>query len=542
MAELFQNLSDRLSSVFDKLTGRGSLSESDVGEAMREVRRALLEADVALDVVRSFTDRVRAKAIGATVLKSIKPGQMVVKIVHDELVEMLGSDADPIDLAAAPPVGILMVGLQGSGKTTTTAKIAYRLKNRDRRKVLMASLDTRRPAAQEQLRVLGEQTEVDTLPIVAGQTPIQIARRAQDAARLGGYDVIIFDTAGRTTVDQELMAEAAQVKSEMTPHEVLLVADALTGQDAVNTAKAFEATVGITGIVLTRVDGDGRGGAALSMRAVTGKPIKLIGVGERWDALDDFHPRRIAGRILGMGDVISLVEKAAENIDAEKAKAIAQKMRKGSFDLEDLADQLKQMQRMGGMGGVMGMLPGMGKIKKQINEAGLEKDFKRQGAIISSMTPLERRNPKLLDARRKRRIASGSGTKVEDINKLIKMHRQMADMMKMVGKNPGMMAKMAGALGMGGGLGGMGGPSQAEIEKMQAELARLDPKALEQLPKEIRDLVPAKGRPAGVPSAAPPPKSAGVLPGLGGGGFRLPGLPGLGGVKPTLPGLPGKKK
>jgi signal recognition particle subunit SRP54 len=542
MAELFQNLSDRLSSVFDKLTGRGSLSESDVGEAMREVRRALLEADVALDVVRSFTDRVRAKAIGATVLKSIKPGQMVVKIVHDELVEMLGSDADPIDLAAAPPVGILMVGLQGSGKTTTTAKIAYRLKNRDRRKVLMASLDTRRPAAQEQLRVLGEQTEVDTLPIVAGQTPIQIARRAQDAARLGGYDVIIFDTAGRTTVDQELMAEAAQVKSEMNPHEVLLVADALTGQDAVNTAKAFEATVGITGIVLTRVDGDGRGGAALSMRAVTGKPIKLIGVGERWDALDDFHPRRIAGRILGMGDVISLVEKAAENIDAEKAKAIAQKMRKGSFDLEDLADQLKQMQRMGGMGGVMGMLPGMGKIKKQINEAGLEKDFKRQGAIISSMTPLERRNPKLLDARRKRRIASGSGTKVEDINKLIKMHRQMADMMKMVGKNPGMMAKMAGALGMGGGLGGMGGPSQAEIEKMQAELARLDPKALEQLPKEIRDLVPAKGRPAGVPSAAPPPKSAGVLPGLGGGGFRLPGLPGLGGGKPTLPGLPGKNK
>jgi signal recognition particle subunit SRP54 len=542
MAELFQNLSDRLSSVFDKLTGRGSLSESDVGEAMREVRRALLEADVALDVVRSFTDRVRAKAIGATVLKSIKPGQMVVKIVHDELVEMLGSDADPIDLAAAPPVGILMVGLQGSGKTTTTAKIAYRLKNRDRRKVLMASLDTRRPAAQEQLRVLGEQTEVDTLPIVAGQTPIQIARRAQDAARLGGYDVIIFDTAGRTTVDQELMAEAAQVKSEMNPHEVLLVADALTGQDAVNTAKAFEATVGITGIVLTRVDGDGRGGAALSMRAVTGKPIKLIGVGERWDALDDFHPRRIAGRILGMGDVISLVEKAAENIDAEKAKAIAQKMRKGSFDLEDLADQRKQMQRMGGMGGVMGMLPGMGKIKKQINEAGLEKDFKRQGAIISSMTPLERRNPKLLEARRKRRIASGSGTKVEDINKLIKMHRQMADMMKMVGKNPGMMAKMAGALGMGGGLGGMGGPSQAEIEKMQAELARLDPKALEQLPKEIRDLVPAKGRPAGVPSAAPPPKSAGVLPGLGGGGFRLPGLPGLGGGKPTLPGLPGKKK
>jgi signal recognition particle subunit SRP54 len=279
------------------------------------------------------------------------------------------------------------------------------------------------------------------------------------------------------------------------------------------------------------------------MRAVTGKPIKLIGVGERWDALEDFHPRRIAGRILGMGDVISLVEKAAENIDAEKAKAIAQKMRKGSFDLDDLGEQLKQMQRLGGMGGVMGMLPGMGKIKQQMASASLDdRVLKRQGAIISSMTPFERRNPKLLDARRKRRIASGSGTKVEDVNKLIKMHRQMADMMKMVGKNPGMMAKMAGALGMGGGLGGMGGPSPAEIEKMQAELARLDPKALEQLPKEIRDLVPAKGRPAGVPSAAPPPKSPGVLPGLGGGGFRLPGLPGLGGGKPTLPGLPGKKK
>ena len=548
MAELFQNLSDRLSGVFDKLTGRGSLSESDVNDAMREVRRALLEADVALDVVRSFTDKVRAKAIGATVLKSIRPGQMVVKIVHDELVAMLGSDAAPIDLIATPPVAILMVGLRGSGKTTTSAKIGYRLKTRDKRKVLMASLDTRRPAAQEQLRVLGEQTGVDTLPIVAGQTPLQIARRAEEAARLGGYDVLLLDTAGRTTIDQELMAEVAQVKAQARPHEVLLVADALTGQDAVNTAKAFESTVGITGIVLTRVDGDGRGGAALSMRAVTGKPIKLIGVGEKWDALEDFHPDRIAGRILGMGDIVSLVERAAETIDAEKAQAIAQKMRKGVFDLDDLAEQLKQMQRMGGMGGVMGMLPGMGKIKSQMAAANLDdRVLKRQGAIISSMTAFERRNPKVLDGKRKRRIAAGSGTKPEDINKLVKMHRQMADMMKMMGKNPGMMGKMASAMGLGGGgMGGMGGaPSPAEIERMQAELARLDPKALEQLPKELRDLVPPKGapKPGGAPLSPPPPKTGGGLPGLGGFMPRLPGLPGLGGGKlPPLPGPGGGKK
>ena len=541
MAELFQSLSDRLAGVFDKLTGRGALSQSDVNDAMREVRRALLEADVALDVVRSFTDRVRSKAVGAAVLKSIRPGQMVVKIVHDELVEILGSDAEPIDLAAAPPLGILMVGLQGSGKTTTTAKIAYRLKTRERRKVLMASLDTRRPAAQEQLRVLGEQTGVDTLPIVAGQTPLQIARRAQDAARLGGFDVILFDTAGRTTIDQELMAEVAQVKSLTNPHEVLLVVDALTGQDAVVTATAFEQTVGITGIVLTRIDGDGRGGAALSMRAVTGKPIKLLGVGEKWDALEDFHPRRIAGRILGMGDVVSLVEKAAESIDVEKAQQIAQKMRKGSFDFEDLAAQLEQMQKLGGMSNVMGMLPGMGKMKQQMAAANLDdRVLKRQGAIISSMTRLERRNPKILDGKRKRRIAAGSGTKVEDINKLIKMHRQMADMMKMVGKNPGMMSKMAGALGMGGGMGGMGAPSATELEKMQAELARLDPKALEQLPKEIRDLVPAK--PRGAPPPVSPPNFGGGLPGLGGGPRGFPGLPGLGGGRPPFPGQPGKKK
>ena len=525
---MFQSLSDRLSSVLDKLTKRGALSESDVAEAMREVRRALLEADVALDVVRDFTERVRVKAIGQEVLKSVTPGQMVVKIVNDELVRTLGSDAAPIDLHAAPPVVILMAGLQGSGKTTSTAKIAWRLTNRDKKKVLMASLDTRRPAAQEQLRVLGEQTEVATLPIVAGQQPIAIAKRALEAAKLGGYDVVLLDTAGRTTVDEELMVEVAEIKAATNPHEILLVVDSLTGQDAVNTAKAFDSRLSITGTVLTRADGDGRGGAALSMRAVTGKPIKLIGTGEKWDALEDFDPKRIAGRILGMGDIVGLVEKAAQTIDVEKATAIAQKMKKGDFDLEDLSEQLAQMEKLGGMGGVLGMLPGVGKMKAQLNAANLDdRVLKRQRAIISSMTPKERRAPKVLDAKRKRRIAAGSGTKVEDINKLIKMHRQMADMMKAMGKNRGMMSKM---FGMGGG----GGPSEAELAGMQAELAKLDPKALEQLPSDLRDALPTGGLTKG-------------LPGLGGGGVpRLPGLggalPGLGGLGPKFPGFPGKKK
>jgi signal recognition particle subunit SRP54 len=523
---MFQSLTERLSGVLDKLTRRGALTEADVGEAMREVRRALLEADVALDVVKDFTDKVKSKAIGAEVLRSVTPGQMVVKIVNDELVAMLGSDAETINLAAQPPVGILIVGLQGSGKTTTTAKIAYRLTNRDRRKVLMASLDTRRPAAQEQLRVLGEQTNVATLPIITGQTPIQIARRAEEAARLGGYDVIIYDTAGRVTVDEELMDEVRDVKAAIKPHEVLLVADALTGQDAVNTAKAFDGHIGVTGIVLTRADGDGRGGAALSMRAVTGKPIKLIGVGEKWDALEDFDPRRIAGRILGMGDIVSLVEKAAQNIDVAKATKIAEKMKKGSFDLEDLSDQLAQMQKLGGMGSIMGMLPGMGKIKGQINEAKADKSFVHMRAAISSMTPQERRNPKILDGKRKRRIASGSGTKPEDINKLIKMHRQMADMMKQMGQKGGMLNKFLGRTGA--------GPSEAEMASMQAELAKLDPSALDQLPAELKDALPTgqpgKGGASGLPKG---------LPGLTG----LPGgLPGLGGGFPKFPGFPGKKK
>jgi signal recognition particle subunit SRP54 len=544
---MFQSLSDRLSGILDKLTRRGALTESDVAEAMREVRRALLEADVALDVVKSFVDRVKAKAVGVEVVKSVTPGQMVVKIVHDELVATLGSEADPIDLAATPPVAILMVGLQGSGKTTTTAKIAHRLTNRDKKRVLMASLDTRRPAAQEQLRVLGEQTSVTTLPIIAGQTPVDIAHRAVEAARLGGYDVVLLDTAGRVTIDDELMAEVAAVKLSTNPHETLLVADALTGQDAVNTAKAFDQALGITGIVLTRVDGDGRGGAALSMRAVTGKPIKLVGVGEKWDALEDFHPGRIAGRILGMGDIVSLVEKAAQTIDAEKAEKIAAKMKKGEFDFDDLAEQIKQMQKLGGMGGVLGMMPGVAKIKNQIAEANLDdRILKRQHAIIMSMTKKERRSPKVLDGKRKRRIAAGSGTKVEEVNRLIKMHRQMADMMKMMGKNKGMMQRMAGAMGFGGGMGGIGGmmggggPSPAELEAMQKELARLDPKALESLPAEVKEQLdkvsnPAPSKPAG-PMPNLPGLGGGKLPGLGGGG-----LPGLGG-RPIFPFGQGKKK
>ncbi len=541
---MFESLSDRLSSVFTRLTGRGALSEADVNDAMREVRRALLEADVALDVVRSFTDKVRAKAVGQAVLKSVTPGQLVVKIVHDELVTMLGSDAQPIDLNAAAPVAILMVGLQGSGKTTTSAKIGKRLTDRDRKKVLLASLDTRRPAAQEQLRVLGEQTGVATLPIVPGEGPTQIASRAMMAARLGGYDVVILDTAGRTHIDEELMAETATIRDLTNPHETLLVADALTGQDAVNLAKSFNEKVGITGIVLTRVDGDGRGGAALSMRAVTGKPIKLIGTGEKWDALEDFYPDRIAGRILGMGDVVSLVDKAMQTIDATKATAIAEKMRKGVFDLEDMAEQLAQMERMGGMGAVMGMMPGMGKAKDQMAAAGFsEKSLKRQKAIIQSMTPQERRNPKVLDGKRKRRIAAGSGTDAAEINKLLKMHRQMADMMKMMSQKKGMFGKMMGGMmGAPGGAGGM--PGEAEMARMQSELAQLDPKALEQLSPELRDLVasatPTPGK--GAQAQLQLPKG---LPGLGGGG-RLPGLPGLGGMKlPGLPGLPGfggKKK
>ena len=514
---MFETLSERLGSVLDRLTRRGSLTEADVNEAMREVRRALIEADVALDVVRSFTDKVRGKAVGQDVIRSVTPGQMVVKIVHDQLVEMLGSDTQPVDLNAPAPVALMLVGLQGSGKTTTAAKLAKRLSERDKRKVLMASLDTRRPAAQEQLRILGTQANIDTLPIIAGQMPVEIGRRALMAARLGGYDVVILDTAGRTHIDESLMVEMAEIKRDANPHEILLVADALTGQDAVNLANSYDERVGVTGIVLTRVDGDGRGGAALSMRAVTGKPVKLIGVGEKMDALEDFHPKRIADRILGMGDIVSLVEKAAENIDAEKAAAMAKKMQSGKFDLDDLADQLRQMQKMGGMGSIMNLMPGMSGMKDKLASAGLDdKMFAQQLAIISSMTKAERANPDLLKHSRKQRIAKGSGTDASQINKLIKLHRQMADMMKAMGgkgKGGGMMRNLMGGLASKMGLGG-GMP----------DLSNMDPKQLEALQKQAQ----AAGLGGGLPKSLPGLGSGG-LPGLGGSG--LPGLGGFPGVQ-----------
>lgn len=454
---MFDSLSDRLSGIFDGLKRRGALKESDVSEAMREVRVALLEADVALPVVKDFIGRVKKKAVGQEVLKSVTPGQQVVKIVNDELVEMLGVETSAINTIGVPPTAVLMVGLQGSGKTTTTAKIAKRLTEKENKKVLMASLDVRRPAAQEQLKILGEQVGVKTLPIIEGQMPVDITRRAMEAAKLQGFDVVMLDTAGRLHVDQSLMAEVVAVRDVARPVETLLVADSLTGQDAVNVAKEFDAQVGITGVALTRMDGDGRGGAALSMRAVTGKPIKLAGTGEKMDALEDFHPERVASRILGMGDVVSLVEKAAETIEKEDAEKMAKKMAKGDFDLEDLRSQIQQMAKMGGMKSVLGMLPGMGKMKGAMKQGMDDKMFKRQEAIISSMTPQERRQPKMINASRKKRIAAGSGTSVPEVNKLLKMHMQMAKMMKKMSQmgKKGRMPMMPG--GMGGGMGGLPG-------------------------------------------------------------------------------------
>jgi signal recognition particle subunit SRP54 len=441
---MFDSLTDRLGDVFDRLRRHGALTEADVGTAMREIRVALLEADVALPVVRDFIAAVREKALGQEVLRSVTPAQMVVKIVHDHLVEVLGGGlgdgpagiaADGLDLNAPAPVGIMLVGLQGSGKTTTAGKIANRLKQRDRKKVLLASLDVQRPAAQEQLAVLGRQIGVTSLPVVPGENPVAITRRALETARIQGYDVVIYDTAGRLHINEELMLEVAAVSDVARPHQSLLVADAMTGQDAVNLAKAFSERASITGIVLTRVDGDARGGAALSMRQITGKPIVFIGTGERIGALEPFHPERIAGRILGMGDVVSLVEKAAETVDRDEAEKLAARMAKGNFDLDDLAGQLRQIRRMGGMGGMLSMLPGIGKLKKQLGDANIDESIiKRQEAIISSMTKNERRNPKLLNGSRRRRIAGGSGTSVQEINRLLKQYQDMADMMKKMKK------------------------------------------------------------------------------------------------------------
>jgi signal recognition particle subunit SRP54 len=485
---MFESLSERLSGVFDKLTKQGALSEADVSSALREVRVALLDADVALPVARDFIEKVREKATGASVLKSVTPGQMVVKIVHDELVRTLAGDtAEPSGLRIdSPPAPILMVGLQGSGKTTTTAKLAKRLTEREGKRVLMASLDVRRPAAMEQLAVLGRQIGVDTLPIVAGQQPVAIANRAKQQALLGGYDVVMLDTAGRLHVDDELMAEVAAVRDATKPHETLLVVDSLTGQDAVNVAKNFNERVGVSGVILTRMDGDGRGGAALSMRAVTGRPIKFVGTGEKTDALEEFHPARVAGRILGMGDIVSLVEKAQEQIEAAEAERMMKRFQKGRFDMNDLKSQLEQMLKLGGMSGVMGMMPGMAKAQKQLEASGMDdKVIKRQIALIQSMTKKERANPDLMQASRKKRVAAGAGLEVQDLNRLLKMHRQMSDMMKKMGQM-GKKGMLRGGLASLFGRGGL----------------------------------PAGVTPPGGGAMTPPPG----FPGLGGGG--LPGLPG----------------
>ncbi len=432
---MFESLGNKLSGIFDRLTGRGHLSEEDVAAAMREVRVALLEADVALPVVKDFVERIKERAAGQEVTRSVTPGQQVVKIVHDNLVELLGATAEPLAIEVSPPAVIMMLGLQGSGKTTTSAKLARRLKETDRKKTLLASLDVRRPAAQEQLAVLAGQVGVDCLPIVAGQDPLAITRRALEAARLGGYDVLILDTAGRLSIDDELMSEAAAVRDLAQPHERLLVVDAMTGQDAVNTATNFENRIGVTGIVLTRIDGDERGGAALSMRAVTGRPIKFLGTGEKTDALEVYHPDRLASRILGMGDVVSLVEKAAAAIKEEDAREMAERFMSGQgFDFNDLLNQFRQMRKLGGMGALMGLLPGVGKIKGLMKNADMEKSMKKQEAIIQSMTAAERRDADLLGASRKRRIAKGAGVEVSDVNRLIKQFGEMQKMMKQVRK------------------------------------------------------------------------------------------------------------
>jgi len=481
---MFDTLSDRLGSVFDRLRGRGALTEADVRSAMREVRVALLEADVALPVARDFVEQVTEKAFGQEVLRSVTPGQMVVKYVNDALIETLGSETAELNLNVTTPAVIMMVGLQGSGKTTTTAKLAKRLTERDRKRVLMASLDVARPAAQEQLAVLGRQTDVDTLPIIAGQQPVDIAKRALSSAKLQGYDVVLLDTAGRLHVDDQLMAEMKVVAQAVNPAETLLFVDSLTGQDAVNVAKGFAGEVELSGVILTRMDGDARGGAALSMRAVTGKPIKFAGVGEALDKLEAFHPDRVAGRILGMGDVVSLVERAAETIKVEEAEKLAAKMAKGKFDLDDLRAQLAQMQRMGGLGALAGMMPGLKGMKGAMDQAQNSKALVHMEAMLSSMTAKERTKPEVINAKRKIRIAKGSGTTVQEINKLLKMHQEMSTAMKRL-KKMGGLGKLAAMFSKGGLEGALGGLA---------------------------------------PQGALPP---GGMPGLGG-----TGLPGLGGAAP----------
>ncbi len=517
---MFESLAERLGGVFDRLTRQGALSAEDVSAALREVRVALLEADVALPVVRDFIRRVQSKATGAAVLKSVTPGQMVVKIVHDELVAILRGEGDPGRLKIdSPPAPVLMVGLQGSGKTTTTAKLARRLKEREGKRVLMASLDTNRPAAMEQLAILGAQIGVDTLPIVPAETPVQIARRAKTQAMLGGYDVLMLDTAGRLHIDAALMAEVAAVRDLVQPRETLLVVDALTGQDAVNVAREFEAKVGITGVILTRMDGDARGGAALSMRAITGKPIRFVGVGEKTDALEVFDPVRVAGRILGMGDIVALVEKAQATLEAEQAERMLKRFEKGLFTMNDLKAQLEQMLKMGGLQQVMGLMPGLGRMSKAMESAGLDdRMLRRQIALINAMTKEERRNPAILNASRKKRIARGAGLDVAELNRLLKMHRQMADMMKQLGRAGLLKQAMRSMFGKG-----------------------VDPAALERELAQAAGTAQAQGKAA--LTQAPGAKG---LPPLPGGGLLGPGLgaarqPGRG-LPAGLSGLFGKRK
>ncbi|MAZ76014.1 MAG: signal recognition particle protein [Micavibrio sp.] len=526
---MFDNLSDKLGSIFDKLRGKGSLSEDDVNAAAREIRVALLEADVALPVVKEFIEIVKSRAIGADVIQSVSPVQQVVKIVHDAMVEMLGGeDAEELNLKATPPAAFLMVGLQGSGKTTSTAKISKFLTDKHNKKMLMASLDTQRPAAQEQLAVLGEQTGVDTLEIIKGQSPIDITKRAMEEARLGGYDIVMLDTAGRLSIDQELMDEVAEISKISKPAETLLVVDAMTGQDAVNVAKEFDEKVGVTGIMMTRIDGDARGGAAMSMRGITGKPIKLMGTGEQWDKIEAFHADRIAGRILGMGDVVSLVEKAQESIQEEDAMAMAEKFKKGQFDFNDMLQQMKQMSKMGGAGALMKMLPGLGKMAKQIEEANFEESIlKKQEAIIQSMTKAEREKPSLMNASRKKRIAAGSGTTVQEINKLCKQQQQMQTVMKKIKK-----------MGMGGMMKQMKGLMGGKADELELMAQSMDPDALA---GDMAGLNSPLGENPFEGGNAP----AG-LPGLGGMGGGMPGLAGMGGAPgmgmPSMPTRGGTKK
>ena len=498
---MFEALNERLTGVFDRITGRGALSEKDIAEAMREVRVALLEADVALPVVKDFIAFASERAQGEDVIRSVKPADQVIKIVHDGLIEMLGGEEPvPLNLNATPPAVILMSGLQGSGKTTTSAKLALKLTKTERKKVMMASLDTRRPAAMEQLETLGKQIDVATLPIVKGESAVQITKRALQSAKLQGFDVLILDTAGRTTLDEAMMAEAAEVAAISKPVETILVADSLTGQDAVRTARAFHERLPLTGLILTRADGDGRGGAMLSMRAVTGLPIKYLGAGEKVDALEVFDARRVAGRILGQGDIVALVEKASEELDQVKAEKMAKKLAKGQFDLDDLAGQLAQMKRMGGLQGIMGMLPGAAKMKAQMANANIDdKMISRQEAIISSMTKAERKKPDVLNASRKRRIAAGAGVEVQEINRLLKQHRQMADAVKALSKGGGKnLQKMAAMMGMGG------GPDMARLQAMGG--GKLPPPD----PEKLKSMLPGLGAPGG------PDLPPGGLPGLPG--------------------------